>query len=191
MSPSPRDTADRFRNTRDRMWQELVNSFPDRSQLAGTPGPAAPAHMRLYPESSKLKWEAAELIVRQRELETGSAQVRILFDRLDLVLKTAARHNPHFEGIEVEDLTFTLDASAPVADNTRAYLFDIKTPVRGKVKLVEAVAYGRYAWRYYLEAGGATREYREMTHHVAETPHRTRLTEVGGGPASFERALDL
>jgi hypothetical protein len=150
-----------------------MNTTRPRTGLAGEypRALAFPAHMSLYCDTDQLKWNGNALLIRQRDICTRSPLVATLFEQLMLVVGFAlemAGAPRHERDIEIEDMTFTLDASAPVEDNTRRYVFELKIPVSGKVSLHEVNEFGRRSWRYFIEVQGQKLQLREVSQGVAE-----------------------
>lgn len=133
------------------------------SPLAGLAPPPLPPWMRLYPDTDQLLWSGTQLLERQASFSTRSGVVHMLLEQLQLVLDFAATFDNQGEACRVEDLTFTLDASLPIADYIRKYKFDLDYPTRGKVEIQEFLQFGEHHWRYFIEVRGGTYHIREVT----------------------------
>ena len=130
---------------------DLVGLLNRTSSLVGGKPPEVPVHLRLYPDSQELLWYSCHLLRRQKSLEDRSALVHLLLQQLQLLLDFDGHVGQRAETFQVEDLTFTLDASEPIRDNARKYKFDLVYPARGTVEVQERLEYGRHRWRYYMQ----------------------------------------
>lgn len=181
----------------DALYDELVGRSrpsPLRGQVPPQTDLDVPRHMRLYGDTGRLLWTSNELLGRQREFATRSPLVHLLLEQLQLVIDFACHHDGQPSGYKVVDLTFTLDATAPIKDNSRKYKFDCTWPLRGKVDVEERLEYGQHTWRYYMEIQGKTFSIRDVSEGVDKFAGTERKLSNGRSvrvTEEFERQLDI
>ncbi len=158
--------------------------------------PPFPAHMRLYPDTDRLIWSGNALLVAQRDLRTRSPLVHMLLEQLHLVVRFVAYLGRQDQAFTVEELSFTLDASAPVYDNVRKYSFNLTYPVSGGVRIEEVLDERGHRWRHYISVRGQTTAVRDVSDGVnnfAAREERRMLAnkQVRRVNGTYERELDL
>lgn len=100
--------------------------------------------------NNKVAWSSKDLMVRQQELETYSAEVAMMTEAIrQIACKAMSKDVPH------ESLDFTANFASPIQDNKQLISIQLFQPISLAIRLTRALANGKLDWRVEV---GVTRD---------------------------------